>query len=407
MQYLKIAGMVLFATILFSCNNHDKKAEAETSQMLSLDTEPGTCPYLTKDGNGELVAGWARMNKDSSYVFCYASSQDNGISFSHPVVIPGSSKIQPHGENLPKILFKPSGEIIAVWGIANANPKNKYSGLVYYSQSFDKGKTWTEAKPLVSDTASYDQRYFDVALLPDGEAAVIWLDNRKNSEKEGSSLYYASTHGKNGFENEKKITEGCCQCCRTDLFIDSKAGIHVLYRGILKDSIRDMLHCVSVDGARNFSAPKLISNDNWVIRGCPHTGPAMIENKEGLNFAWFTGGPNKGCYFTRSIDNGNTFTGHDRINGMGSHPQVSVLADQRLAIVWDEPLQVKDKYFRKIGLQIRSADGQAQSIQYVTPDTVQASYPVISSLGDQEAFIAFTVNKDGKEQVMYEKIDVK
>jgi len=244
-------------------------------------------------------------------------------------------------------------------------------------------------------------------LLPNGEAAVIWLDNRKSTDKEGSSLYYASTSGRNGFENEKKITENCCQCCRTDLFIDSKAGIHVLYRGILKDSIRDMLHSVSTDGGKNFSGPKLISNDNWVIRGCPHSGPAMTENKEGLNFAWFTGGPNKGCYFTRSTDNGTSFTGHDKINGTGSHPQVSVLSDQRLAIVWDEPVQVKDKYFKRIGLQLRSSDGQARSIQYVTADSVQASYPVISSLPDDEVFVAFTVNREGKEYVMYEKVEIK
>lgn len=407
MLITKIARILLLITLIYSCNNHDKPKDVVANQLFSLDVEPGTCPYLTKNANGELVAGWARMNVDSSYVFCYATSSDNGTSFGHPVLIPGSSKIQPHGENLPKILFKPSGEIIAIWGVANPNPKNKYSGLVYYSQSFDKGTSWSAIKPLVNDTASYDQRYFDVALLPNGEAAVIWLDNRKLTDKEGSSLYYASTNGRNGFENEKKITEGCCQCCRTDLFIDSKAGIHVLYRGILKDSIRDMLHSVSTDGGKDFSVPKLISNDNWVIRGCPHTGPAMTENREGLNFAWFTGGPNKGCYFTRSVDNGNTFIGHDKINGTGSHPQVSVLGDQRLAIVWDEPVQVKDKFFRKIGFQIRSADGQAQSIQYVTPDTVQASYPVISPVTDHQAFVAFTVTRDGKEQVMYEKIEIK
>jgi hypothetical protein len=198
MQHSKIAGIVLLVIILYSCNSHYKKIGAGTNQMLSLDSEPGTCPYLTKNTKGELVAGWARMTIDSSYVFCYATSADKGSSFSHPVLIPGSSKIQPHGENLPKILFKPSGEIIALWGIANANPKNKYSGLVYYSQSFDKGVTWTAAKPLVNDTASYDQRYFDVSLLPDGEAAVIWLDNRKSTEKEGTSLYYASTNCRNG-----------------------------------------------------------------------------------------------------------------------------------------------------------------------------------------------------------------
>jgi hypothetical protein len=404
MQKFNIAIIIIALTILASCSCNDKSFPVSTSDIMALDPKPGTCPFLTKDAAGLLAASWARMNNDSSYVFCYAVSTDNGTSFSKPVLIPGSTNIQPHGENLPKILFKPSGEIIALWGVANSNPNNKYSGLVYYSQSFDKGASWNEARPLVKDTASYDQRYFDVALLPDGEAAVIWLDNRKTSDKEGSSLYFASTNGRNGFQNERRITEGCCQCCRTDLYIDSKAGIHILYRGIIKDSIRDMLHSVSTDGGQHFSTPKLISNDNWVIRGCPHTGPAMTENKEGLNFAWFTGGPKKGCYYTRSTDNGTTFTGHDKINATGSHPQVITLPDDRLAIVWDEPLQVKDQFYRRIGLQVRTVDGLFQSKQFITSDTLVASFPVIAITDREDALVVFTVKKAGKDYIMYKRI---
>ena len=40
-----------------------------------------------------------------------------------------------------------------------------------------------------------------------------------------------------------------------------------------------------------------ISQDNWVISGCPHTGPAMAENKEGIHFTWFTGGSGSGIYY--------------------------------------------------------------------------------------------------------------
>jgi hypothetical protein len=39
------------------------------------------------------------------------------------------------------------------------------------------------SKPLTNDTASFDQRYYDVALLPDGEAAIIWLDNSRQLPK--------------------------------------------------------------------------------------------------------------------------------------------------------------------------------------------------------------------------------
>ncbi|HTF30199.1 MAG TPA: sialidase family protein, partial [Flavitalea sp.] len=217
-------------------------------------------------------------------------------------MIPNSGNIQPHGENLPKILFKPSGEILALWGAANPNQNNKYSGLVYYVQSFDDGKSWTIPRKLVNDTASYDQRYYDVALLRNGEAGIIWLDNRKTTSSEGSGLYFASTEGRNGFLHDRLISQPCCQCCRTDLFVDNKGFIHTLYRGIIQDSIRDMVHSVSKDGGKAFAKPVRISDDNWVINGCPHTGPSMTETNTGLAFAWFTGGKNKGCYFSGSKD---------------------------------------------------------------------------------------------------------
>jgi hypothetical protein len=234
--------LLYFITVSFvlgACADKKVKTLITATEAIRIDNNPAECPYLTKDSRGKTVLSWVRLLTDSM-AFCYATTID-GKTFSKPIVIPNSNNIQPHGENLPKIIFKPSGEIIALWGAANANPKNKYSGQVFYTQSFDNGKTWSTARPLVNDPASYDQRYYDVALLPNGEAGIIWLDNRKISDKEGSGLYFATTNGNKGFEDGKLINEPCCQCCRTDLFIDSKGGIHALFRGIVKDSIRDMV----------------------------------------------------------------------------------------------------------------------------------------------------------------------
>ena len=72
------------------------------------------------------MLGWVHMINDSTTAFCYGVM--NGANdFSNPVVIPNSYNIQPHGENLSKIIFKPSEEIIALWGAANPNPKTIFS----------------------------------------------------------------------------------------------------------------------------------------------------------------------------------------------------------------------------------------------------------------------------------------
>ena len=111
----------------------------------------------TKDNNNNLVLSWIREIDSSHSVFCYAISTDQGKSFSAPVEITGSTNVHPHGENLPKIIFKPSGTIIAAWGASNPNPKNSYAGLVYYSQSNDGGKTWNKSRTVSNEIESFDQ----------------------------------------------------------------------------------------------------------------------------------------------------------------------------------------------------------------------------------------------------------
>ncbi|MDQ3111019.1 MAG: glycoside hydrolase, partial [Bacteroidota bacterium] len=186
MRYLSI---LFFTGILFaSCNNHPGNSEAVHTGPIAVssDTVVSTsCSFLTTNNKGNIVLSWVQGINDSLNIMCFAVSPDKGKTFGAAIEIPSSKNVYPHGENMPKLIFKPNGEIIALWGAHNPNPENKYSGLVFYSQSFDEGKTWSNAKQLTTDIASNDQRYFDVDLLSNGEAGITWLDNRSETNKEG------------------------------------------------------------------------------------------------------------------------------------------------------------------------------------------------------------------------------
>ena len=391
-----------------SCSIQSEKEAITASQETIIDTAIGSCPYLTKDSKGNIVLSWIKQVNTDTSVFCYAVSKDEGNTFSKAIEIPGSSNVHPHGENMPKIIFKPSGEIIAVWGAANPNPKNEYSGLVYYTRSADNGKTWSKAVSITKDTTSYDQRYFDVALLPNGEAAIVWLDNRKTSDKEGSGLYYAVTKNNNGFQDEKLISEPCCQCCRTDLFIDTQKNIHVLYRAIINDSIRDMVHIVSADNGTSFSNPQRISKDNWVINGCPHTGPAMTENKEGLSFTWFTGGKDAGVYYNSSKDNGKSFTNRDNVSGKtAKHCQITTLPNNDILIAWNESFLNGKKLSSRIGIEVKQADDSRTYKQFITSENSNSSFPVIYPVNANKALIAYIENIKDKDHVLFRHIIIK
>ena len=168
MKYLFLL-LVTASVVFISFNSSDKVKSITTSSEQSVDVLPGSSPYLTKDNHGNTVLSWVKQLSDSTAVLCYSilDGKDKTIE------IPASINIHAHVENLPKVIFKPSGDIIAVWGARNADPRNKYSGLIYYSQSFDEGKTWTAAARLVKDQQGYDQRYSDVALMKSGEVAII------------------------------------------------------------------------------------------------------------------------------------------------------------------------------------------------------------------------------------------
>ncbi len=138
--------------------------------------------------------------------------------------------MQAHHESMAKVIRNGNGTLYAIYRFKTATPKNKYAGSIFYSISIDNGKTWSEKRKLVEDESSLSQSFFDVALLPDGELGLSWLDNRKvEKDKDGSSLYFAKTEGNLGFVNEKPIAGSTCQCCRTDIFVfENTINVHIL-----------------------------------------------------------------------------------------------------------------------------------------------------------------------------------
>ena len=394
---LLVTASVVF--ISFRASDRSVKTITALGEQ-SVDVLPGSSPYLTKDHRGNTVLSWVKQLKDSTSILCYSVLDGHDKT----IEIPTSTNIHAHAENLAKVIFKPSGDIMAVWGARNPNPNNKYSGLIYYSQSFDEGKTWTPASKLVNDINGYDQRYSDVAPMKSGEVAIIWLDNRKTEDVEGSALYCAVTDGKKGFTNEVLVSQPACQCCRTSLFVDNNDNIHALYRGIINDSIRDMVHVVSTDGGKTFGKPERIFNDNWVLKGCPHTGPSMTENSEGLHFAWYTGGVNKGSYYINSDNNGESFNEHDGISMRGMHPQIISMPDDKLVVAWDEPVNKGENTYKKIGLQVRTAYGMKEMNGFVTPEDGYSTYPVLSAVNENEIIVAYSSKKEYGEYVKWQRV---
>jgi hypothetical protein len=200
------------------------------------------------------------------------------------------------------------------------------------------------------------------------------------------------------------IGEPCCECCRTDLFVDNKKNIHVVYRAIINDSIRDMVHTVSIDNGKTFSTPERISKDNWVINGCPHTGPAITENEDGLQLAWFTGGGSAGVYYCNSKDNGKTFSNREMVSGNAAKHCQIITSDKNIAIVWNENFIHQNNSSSRIGIEVRSENGEKPSKQFITSEAGTATFPVIKPIDSESVLVAYTETINDRDYVKYKVV---
>ncbi|MFN6945140.1 MAG: exo-alpha-sialidase [Cytophagaceae bacterium] len=386
----RIQNYIILFVLLTACSSPQ-----DTSTIISQSS--GQAPYLTKDHLGNTVLSWTEKDSSGDTWVYYATAEKESKNFGSALKVPASRGAAIHDESMNKLAFAANGNMIAVFEKKMPSDKNKYAGQILYSVSEDQGKNWTEPLPIHSDTtAEFSRSFFDLALLPDGEVGAVWLDGRLQLGKKGTTLFFTKTENGKRFIEDKPIGQTVCQCCRTSFLADEQGMLHVVYRNIISDTIRDMVHITSSDTGKTFTTPTRISADNWITDGCPHTGPSIARTAEGLHFTWFTAGGGTGVYYCRSEDNGRSFTNRLMLGHDARHPQMAN-AGETLAITWDEALQSHTGIFNRIALHIRYS-GLESTTTYLTSDKDRAFYPVLSPHGNG-FFVAYTREVDEKNHV--------
>lgn len=387
--------LLVYSLLIMACSTENKpiKRQFHSSVLISSAHQYSDAPFLTSDEKGNAVLSWVE-GKDDSTMLYYAVS-NGSQSFGQPIAIPPTKGLKVHHESMPKIAFKDDGTIIAVYGKKTPSPKNRFAGAIFYTQSFDKGSHWTDPQFLHygDTTLGIGRSFFDIARLSNGEIGAIWLDGRKKSRK-GSTLFFAKTSNKEGFVHETELATKTCQCCRTDIFVEEANRINVAFRHIFNDSIRDIAHLYSTDNGNTFTAPERISEDNWIINGCPHTGPTMTENEKGLQFFWYTLGGDQGVY-SASVTN-DSFSLRKLINPHARHPQSAQLNNNgNIVLVWDENFKTDKAYINKVGVSFQD------STYFITADSVDASHPVVQSFPNGGFVTAWTQKQYDRSEVHY------
>ncbi len=322
---------------------HTAKEGDGIAKPLSIAGSEALGAYFTQNHHGDAVLCWTEKDlHDSLYRLKYAVYNSERNDFGSAVTVPGSAGCSTAAESMGKVAFKSDGTVMAIFGKKFKKEKSPYASAIYYSLSADQGKSWTEAIFVHKDTAHhYGRSFFDLTTLKNGELAAVWLDGRFGKTIKGSALFFASTEKGKGFTTETCLVKGTCECCRTNLIKDEKQNLHLAFRNIMYPlshsgkQVRDMSYLFSSDQGKTFSALKTISNDNWEVEGCPHSGPSLATTPDAVHGAWFTAGGTPGIYYTKAALEGD-FTKRTLISTHGRHPQLSVLSDGKLALVFEE-----------------------------------------------------------------------
>lgn len=413
METLKI---IIIGLLIVSCTPKNdtkkivtskKEVQLETSKIVTDTLFNAMGAYFYSDKNNNIFLNWSEeIDTSKTNVLKYKMFDKKNNQFGRTITVGTSKGMQAHHESMAKIAKTKDGTTYAIFRILTPNTKNRFAGSIFYSISVDDGKNWSPKRKLVNTEASLSQSFYDVALLPDGELGLCWLDSRKQEkDKDGSTLYFAKTKGDSGFYDEKPIAGSTCQCCRTDLFVDESNEIHIAFRNITEGSIRDMYRVGSIDNGLTFTSPVVMGNDNWKIDGCPHTGPSFANNSKDLAVAWFTGATSGiGIFFKKLSNDVSPYDEKTLISTIGRHPQMIGLPNGNFYIVYEEFYKVDDQSYSHIMLHTMNSDGTELKKKISKPRTIN-DHAIISKIDNDKLLVAWANKDHKKSKIEYIVID--
>ncbi|MDB5241240.1 MAG: hypothetical protein JWP57_1865, partial [Spirosoma sp.] len=297
--------------------------------IFSDTTRAYAVPTLTRTQTGDVALSWTEKANDGTVYFYWAKSGDKGRTFGDKKLIYASSGLANSRLMRPKLLFRPNGSAVAVFGLrssespvpvaATSAPAAEHAGhdahagghtatkaeapkgpqgsrgggrprsqQIVYVTSADGGTTWTQPAPVHSDkTPNVMRGFFDATVLANGEVAVTWLNDVPGNEHEQRDLRFVATSG-GKFGVERTVDPYVCACCNISLLVDLAGALHLYYREN-QDNIRDIAEMRSTDNGKTFSKSQILSKDNWQINGCPHSGPTASAGGGSPLVAWFSG----------------------------------------------------------------------------------------------------------------------
>jgi len=288
---------------------------------------PGTDaaePVIASAGDGSFYVAWVNHDAKQADVMLARFNDAGEIQGSAVRVNHQPGVATAWRGDQPSLAVARDGAVHVLW-TARVEGGEKHGTDVYLSSSNDRGRNFTTEVKVNDDKATGAHGMHSLAVAADGRIYAAWLDERNvhtpkpSTKAEGHhmesnrDLYLAySSDGGRTFSANTKVASDACPCCKTALAVSADGTIYAGWRQVLPGSFRHIAVAGSSDGGKNFSTPVIVSDDRWVLQGCPVSGPSLsVDRTSGnLKVLWYAAGEASaaGVYFAESKDRGHSFS---------------------------------------------------------------------------------------------------
>jgi len=312
-------------------------ADLTPSKPKAARPELGSSAAFAPDGSLLVVA------KQGEQVMLYRSS-DEGRSWSAPAAVNAQSEaFSANGENRPKIAFAADGGLLVSWAHSFGVGHN---GNIRLARA-DDGEHFGPPQTVHKDTAEITHSFESMLTTPDNKVILAWVDKRdaeaakaSQTPYRGSGIYAAVSHdGGRSFQPEFKLADHACECCRLTSAIDQDGSPLFMWRHVYAPNERD--HAIArlkPDGT--LESVKRATFDRWQVDGCPHHGPSLVVDAQGVRHAvWFNQKDGEGhVYYGRLTAQGNALQVDGQLTVGGPRAAHADLGSvgSKLAIAWKE-----------------------------------------------------------------------
>jgi hypothetical protein len=261
----------------------------------------GDPPTIAVGANKTVYVGWTKIVKTdakSGTDLCLSVSRDGGKSFDAAVKV--NDDIAPVSHGMHSLAVGKDGAVYLAW----LDERNVKSEL--HAQTFQR------------NTVVSEFQFVKVHQNSNQPTETKKVEKKHEAAEPNSEIFFSvSNDGGKTFSANVKLSSEVCPCCKTSLIIAPDGRIYASWRQVLTGDFRHIAVASSNDAGVTFSAPTIVSDDQWKINACPVSGAALaVGANSALNVAWFSAGiiGAPGLYFSQSFDGGKTFSPRELIS---------------------------------------------------------------------------------------------